>query len=133
MIAVHLAPAAPERVRRLVLLDPATGLDPAPAPQRGREACTQPPLATPAAARAARAESWPEAYPGADDDEVADHLHQDEDGLWRWRFEPAAVVTAFSEMARPPVPPPPGVPTHLVIATQAAMVRPAFVTACREA
>lgn len=133
MIAVHLARAAPERVRRLVLLDPVTGLDPARARQRAHEACTQPSFATPADARAARVKSWPEAYPGAQDDEVADHLDQDEDGLWRWRFEPAAVVTAFSEMARPPVPPPPGVPTHLVIATRAAMVRPAFVTACREA
>ncbi|GAA2574747.1 alpha/beta fold hydrolase [Actinomadura fulvescens] len=133
MIAVHLSHAAPERVRRLVLLDPATGLDPARARLRARETCVQPSFASPADAHAARVKSWPESYPGAVDDEVADHLQQGEDGRWRWRFEPAAVVTAFSEMARPPLPPPPGLPTHLVIATRAAMVHPAYVTACREA
>jgi lipase len=62
-----------------------------------------------------------------------DHLAKGEDGRWRWRYEPAAVVAAFSEMARPFVTPSPGIPTHLVVATRAGVVRPVFVNACRRA
>ncbi|MFG1999414.1 alpha/beta fold hydrolase [Spirillospora sp. NPDC048911] len=132
MIAVYLARTAPERVRRLVLLDPAVGLDPAHARVRAHEPFAKPSFATPDEALTARMKDWPNAYPGAAEEEVTDHLQQDEDGRWRFRFEPAAVVTAFSEMARPPLPPPPGVPTHLVIATRADIVQPAFVVTCRE-
>lgn len=67
------------------------------------------------------------------DDEVAEHLEPGADGRLRWRFEPAAVVTAYSEMARPHLTPPPGLPTHLVIAAKADLVRPEFVADCRAA
>ncbi|GAA4075013.1 alpha/beta fold hydrolase [Actinomadura miaoliensis] len=133
MIAVHLARVAPTRVGRLVLLDPAIGLDPARMRERAHESLATASYADPGEALAARAVGWPDAPAQAVDDEVAEHLERGPDGRWRWRFEPAAVVTAFSEMARPAVAPPPGVPTHLVIAVRAGLVRPEFVAACREA
>ncbi|MGH3242377.1 MAG: hypothetical protein ACRDNL_18520, partial [Spirillospora sp.] len=86
-----------------------------------------------AEARAARAARWPEASDETLDDELAEHLQHGADGRLRWRYEPAAVVAAYSDMARPHVPPPVGVPTHLVIATQADLVRPEFVVDCRTA
>ena len=86
-----------------------------------------------AAARAYRAARWSESPPEAVDDEVAEHLEPTPDGRLRWRFEPAAVVTAYSEMARPHLTPPPDMPTHLVIAARADLVRPEFVVDCRTA
>jgi lipase len=86
-----------------------------------------------AEARAYRAERWSEAPGDAVDEEVAEHLEPSPDGRLRWRFEPAAVVTAYSEMARPHLTPPADVPTHLVIATRADLVRPEFVVDCRAA
>lgn len=133
LIAVHLARTASRRVRRLVLLDPAIGLDP---PYAAAEACSylaQPSFADLAEARADRAARWPDAPDEAVDDEVAEHLEPGADGRLRWRFEPAAVVTAYSEMARPHLTPPPGLPTHLVIAAKADLVRPEFVADCRAA
>ncbi|MFI0485946.1 alpha/beta fold hydrolase [Actinomadura sp. 9N215] len=133
MIALHLARAAPRRVRRLVLLDPAIGVDPARAGERAREHMTQASFGDAAEARASGAARWPEASDEAVDDEVAEHLQHLPDGRLRWRYEPAAIVAAYSDMARPHVPPPVGVPTHLVIAAQADLVRPEFVVDCRTA
>ncbi|MBO2455693.1 alpha/beta hydrolase [Actinomadura barringtoniae] len=128
LIAVHVTRMAPERVRRLVLLDPSIGLPSGDTLGKAHAALSQPSWADPDEARDVREKGWPEAYPGAVDDEM-DHLVQGEDGRWRWRYEPAAVVTAFSEMARTFVTP--TVPTHLVVATRAGIVRPVFVNACR--
>jgi lipase len=79
-------------------------------------------------------EAWP---PLADesvlDDEVADHLVCGPDGRWRWRYAPAAVVTAFSEMARPAVLPPVRVPALLVRAARVQVVRPELVETCAAA
>jgi lipase len=133
MIAVHLARTAQRRVRRLVLLDPATGLAPADAAGEARSRMAPVSFADAAEARAALAARWPEAPDEAVDDEVAEHLEPGPDGRLRWRFEPAAVVTAYSEMARPHLTPPPGMPTHLVVAARADLVRPEFVADCRAA
>lgn len=133
LIAVHLARTASRRVRRLVLLDPVIGLDPPYAAAEARSYLAQPSFADLAEARADRAARWPDAPDEAVDDEVAEHLEPGADGRLRWRFEPAAVVTAYSEMARPHLTPPPGLPTHLVIAAKADLVRPEFVADCRAA
>ncbi|WP_131740437.1 alpha/beta hydrolase [Actinomadura roseirufa] len=133
LIALHLARTAPRRVQRLVLLDPAIGLDPATAAARARDAMIPRTFADAARARASLAARWPAASPETLDDEVREHLEPAPDGRSRWRFEPAAIVTAYSEMARPPLPPPAGLPTHLVIATRSDTVRPEFIVACRTA
>ncbi|QXJ24919.1 alpha/beta hydrolase [Actinomadura graeca] len=133
MIALHLARTAPRRVGRLVLLDPAIGLDPAAAAERARGYMSMESFADVASARASLAARWPGASEGVLDDEVTEHLARCRDGRMRWRYETAAVVTAYSEMARPHLPPPADVPTHLVIATRADLVRPGFVVECRTA
>jgi lipase len=90
-------------------------------------------FADPEEAHAALKADWSYSYPEAVDDEVVDHLEANEDGRWRWRFDAAAVVTACSEMAHPPVVPPSTVPTLLVIAKRAGFVRPEFVASCQGA
>ncbi|MEV4678618.1 MULTISPECIES: alpha/beta fold hydrolase [Actinomadura] len=133
MIALHLARTAPRRVRRLLLLDPAIGLAPDEAARQARGYLAPVSFGDVAAARAYRAARWSESPPEAVDEEVAEHLEPTPDGRLRWRFEPAAVVTAYSEMARPHLTPPPDMPTHLVIAARADLVRPEFVVDCRTA
>ncbi|WP_067461598.1 alpha/beta fold hydrolase [Actinomadura macra] len=133
MIALHLARTAPRRVGRLVLLDPAIGLDPVGAGKDARGYLNVDSFADVAAARASLAARWPQAPDDLLDDEVSEHLAQCRDGRLRWRYEAAAVVAAYSEMARPHQPPPAHVPTHLVIAARADLVRPEFVVDCRTA
>ena len=133
MIALHLARTAPRRVRRLLLLDPAIGLAPEYAAREARAYLAPPAYADAAEARADRAARWSGAPADLVDEEVAEHLEPTPDGRLRWRYEPAAVVTAYSEMARPHLTPPADLPTHLVIATRADLVRPEFVVECRAA
>ncbi|MGI5127696.1 alpha/beta fold hydrolase [Pseudonocardia sp. CA-107938] len=132
-IALHLAWAAPHRVDRLVLLDPALGLNPDDMLEAAET--TRPDETYPdrAAARADRVERWGGGVP----DELVDaeldaHLYE-EDGRLRYRYCRSAVVTAWSEMARPAVVPPPGIPTLIVPAKQADYVSPDWLDACRGA
>ncbi|MGE3285476.1 MAG: alpha/beta fold hydrolase [Pseudonocardia sp.] len=132
-IALHLARTAPQRVDRLALLDPALGLDPRDmllAAEDSRPDETFPDLV---AARAHRAIRWAGIADELVEAELAEHLVTDDDGSLRYRYCQAAVVTAWSEMARPAVLPPEGMPTLLVPALQAEFVKPWWVKACRAA
>lgn len=101
MLATHLAQQAPERVERLVLLDPAIALDPAANAQRADDQRNPPSWPSLDAAIAARREQRPpHAYADSDAD-VRAHLAQQPDGSFRFRFAPAAAVAAWSEMTRP--------------------------------
>jgi lipase len=71
--------------------------------------------------------------PWLGEDEIEHHLHRGTDGRWRWRYSPAAAVTAFSELARPAVPPPPGTPTLLVLARTDRGDQYAYAGLCRAA
>jgi lipase len=127
-IATHLARTAPERVDGLVLLDPAIGLDPydmLEAAEDTRADESYPDLAT---ARADRAQRWEGIADDLVDAELAEHLMSDGDRL-RYRYCRAAVVTAWSEMARPAVVPPGR--TLIVPAAKAEFVRPEWLDACR--
>ncbi|HEX4702593.1 MAG TPA: alpha/beta hydrolase [Pseudonocardiaceae bacterium] len=127
-VALHLARLAPGRVSRLLLLDPAVGIDPVLALERaGVPART---FADPREAWEAQRYDWPAASEEAVSDEVGEHLEQAGDG-WRFRYVPAAVTTAWSEMARTPALPGPGLPTMLVRALQAPYVTAAFVNGCQ--
>lgn len=129
-IAVHLARAAPERVARLVLLDPALGLDPQAMLTAATDTCAGEVYPDRASARAEKARGW-EGVPGAVvDDELDAHLVE-EGGRFRYRYATPAVVAAFSEIARPAVTPPPGMPTLLVPATKVDYVRPEWVERLR--
>lgn len=129
-IAVHLARTAPHRVERLVLLDPAIGLDAEVALERAEE--TRADLSFPDldAARADRAQRW-EGVPAEHiEAELAEHLVADGDRL-RLRYCQSAAVVAWSEMARPALTPPAGTRTLLLPAAKADFVDPAWVAACR--
>jgi lipase len=128
-VAVYVSHLAPGRVRRLVLLDPGIGLPPANALLGARISLLDVAFDEPALARGARAARWPGgATEEMLDDEVEHHLVRGDDGRWRWRFEPAAVVAAFSEMARPAITPAAGIHTLLVPVTESPAVPPEVVT-----
>ena len=132
-VALTAADRAPERFRRLVLLDPGVALDPSYVLRRATAELTPPTYADPEEARLDRAARWPDAAdPDMAADEVADHLEQTEDGRYRFRWAAPAVVTAFSEMTREPPLPPPGLPTLLVVAGRGSAVGQPFLDALTE-
>lgn len=131
-IAIHVARTAPERVERLVLLDPALGLDPQDMLEAAEDTRADEAFPDREAARADRAQRWEGVDAALVEAELAAHLVLD-GGRWRYRYCRAAVVTAWSEMARPAAVPPAGTPTLLVPATKADYVSPAWVEACRSA
>ena len=117
MIGLHLALAAPERVARLVLLDPVLGVAGEEAFSMAESTRLDNGWTTEEEARAERRSGHPEsAYPSIDQD-LADVLSAGGDGLYRLRFCRSAAVCGWSEMARP-VPDCSGlaVPTLVVIA-----------------
>ncbi|GAA3221868.1 alpha/beta hydrolase [Pseudonocardia petroleophila] len=129
-IAVHLTRIAPERVERLVLLDPAIGLDAGDMLETAEDTRADESYPDLDAARADRAQRWEGIAAELVEAELAAHLVPDGD-RWRYRYSRAAVVAAWGEMARAAVTP--VGPTLLVPATKADFVDPAWVDACRAA
>jgi lipase len=132
LVAMALAVAAPDRVERLALIDPVTGLAPATAAARAEEARRDEGWASEHEARAARLALRPPHARDTVDEDLATFLRRDPDGRYRFRYCRSAVVTAFSEMARP-APSLAAYPGHvlLVPALQADFVTPAFVERLR--
>jgi lipase len=104
------------RVERAVLLDPAMHIEPAVATERAellfgdlsfgsRDEAIDARLADGTLFTTPRETLVEEAHA---------HLEQGEDGRYRWRYSPAAVIVAWSEMATTP-PLYPSVPTLLVL------------------
>ena len=103
-IAYEVAAAAPDRVERLVLLDPAIRVPPA--------------VALAAAEHARRDRSYASFAEGVDrryvesvltsaprdlvEAELREHLLEDAEGRWRYRYCQSAVVAAYGEMSREP-------------------------------
>jgi lipase len=132
-ISVYLANSAPERVSRLILVDPALGLDPADMLETAEEAREEGRYSSLDEARAAQADRWPFATDEQLADELAVGFGQNDDGTWRRIYSTAMGVTAWSEMARPLVTPPASMPTLLVPALGADYVSPDHVQAFRAA
>jgi lipase len=130
-VGVYLARLAPERVRRLVLVDPAVGIRADVAGQEADAHLVPPSYVDASAARDALSTEWAGvADPSFVDDEIAGHLVRGDDGRWRYRWRPAAVVTAYAELARAPVAPPRAVPTLVLRAPREKIVRRGFLAAC---
>lgn len=127
-VALHLARLAPQRVSRLVLLDPAVGLDPALALRHAESPHRV--FANRSDAAAAQRADWPSASAEAIAAELDEHLQRAAGG-WHFRYRPVAVATAWSEMARAAVLPNEGTRTLLVPALRENYVRPEFVRACQ--
>jgi lipase len=129
-IAVHLARAAPQRVERLILLDPAIGLDPQEMLDSAEDTRADESYPDLDAARADRAQRWEGVDATLVEAELTAHLIADGDRL-RYRYSRASVIAAWGEMARPAVPPPAGTRTLILPAAKADYVDPAWLDACR--
>jgi len=101
-LALELAARHPERVDRVVLLDPAVWVPPQIALERAELARQD---ASYASVEEAIAERLAQST-GTDErlvrEELPQHLHLGDDGRWRARFAPTAVVAAYGEMAKSP-------------------------------
>lgn len=125
-LAMHLAAARPDLVSALLLLDPAVGLDGAWMRDIAERMFASPDYPDRAEARAEKATgSWADVDPAALDAELDEHLIQLPNGRYRWRISVPAVLSYWSQMARPVVYPPTGTPTMLV---RAAWTTPPYVS-----
>lgn len=102
LLATHLAAVAPGRVSRIALVDPAIALDPALAARGADDSLVDESWASPAEALADRRSLRPDHARETADEDLATFLAQGgPDGRCRLSFSRAAVVCAWSEMARP--------------------------------
>lgn len=125
-LAVHLAATAPERVRGLLLLDPAIGLPPDRMQEIADLTVRYPDYTDAAEARSEKVHgSWGDVAEELLDAEIAEHLVELESGRVNWRLFVPALVTSWSELARDFVLPPAHIPTTVV---RAAKVQPPYVT-----
>jgi lipase len=101
-VIATLAATAPERVRGLVLLDPATSVDPPFALERAEIERMDWSFATSDGAIAALAgPSVPASARPAIEEYVRNNVVKGSDGRLRFDFSPCAAVVAWNEMARP--------------------------------
>jgi lipase len=133
-LAVYVARLVPERVGRLVLIDPAVGVRPDIAGQEADQAVAPASHASAEEAAAWQAAAWPGVSdPTIIEEEVADHLVRGDDGRYRFRWRPAAAACVYSELSREAVTPPPSVPTLILRAPRERIVRRHFLKSCAAA
>ena len=103
-IAFEVAAAAPERVERLVLLDPAIHIHPAVGLHGAENARRDRSYASFAEAIDRRYEEsvLTRAPRELLETELREHLVEDGEGRWRYRYSQSAVVAAYGEMTRRP-------------------------------
>lgn len=117
-VALDLAAARPELVGALVLLDPAVGLDGGWMRDIADEMMSSPDYTDREEARAEKTNgSWGEVDPDELDRELDEHLIDLPDGRAGWRISIPAMMSYWSELARPITLPPNGIPVTLVLAT----------------
>lgn len=125
-VALNLAAARPDLVSRMVLLDPAVGLDGEWMRQIADDMFASPDYTDRAEARAEKANgSWGEVESAELDRELDEHLIDLPSGRVGWRISIPAMMAYWSELARPVTLPPKGIPTTLV---RAARTRPPYAT-----
>lgn len=114
-VALNLAAARPDLVSRIVLLDPAVGLDGDWMRQIADDMFASPDYTDRAEARAEKANgSWGEVEPAELDRELDEHLIALPSGRVGWRISTPAMMSYWSELARPVTLPRSGTPTTLV-------------------
>lgn len=113
-VALHLAAARPDLVESLVLLDPAIGLDGQWMAEIADAMLASPDYPDPAEARAEKANgAWSDVDPALLDAELDEHLIALPSGRFGWRISVPAMMSYWSELARPMVLPG-ATPTTLV-------------------
>jgi lipase len=101
-LALELAARKPERVGRLVLLDPAVWVPPPVALERAELTLRDESYASVDEAIEARLADNPLAKRSLVAHDLPQHMQLADDGRWRPRFARSAVVAAYGEMAKPP-------------------------------
>ena len=125
-VALNLAAARPDLVAALVLLDPAVGLDGGWMRDIADDMFASPDYTDREEARAEKANgSWGEVDPEELDRELDEHLIDLPGGRAGWRISIPAMLSYWSELARPIQLPRNGIPVTLVRATK---TDPPYVT-----
>ncbi|MET0452742.1 MAG: alpha/beta hydrolase [Mycobacterium sp.] len=125
-VALSLAAARSDLVAGLILLDPAVGLDGAWMLEIADAMLASPDFADRAEARADKTSgSWGEVAEADLERELDEHLIDLPNGRVGWRIGIPAIMSYWSELARPISLPPKGTPTTLVRATRTS---PPYVT-----
>jgi lipase len=131
-LALELAARAPERVRRLVLLDPAVWVPPPRALEIAEELRADESFASPQEAVELRVARSPLAPRSLVEAEVPEQLELGADGRWRYRGSRVAVIAAYGEMAKRPPLELVTAPALLVRGTDSEVVPPELVATTRE-
>jgi lipase len=125
-VALKLAAARPDSVAALVLLDPAVGLDGEWMRDIADAMYASPDYTDREEARAEKANgSWGDVDADELRRELDEHLVEQPDGRVGWRISIPAMLSYWSELARPITVPPNGIPITLV---RAARTDPPYVT-----
>lgn len=125
-IALNLAAARPDLVSALVLLDPAVGLDGGWMRDIADDMFASPDYPDRAEARAEKVNgSWGEVDADELERELDEHLVDLPTGRVGWRISIPAMMSYWSELARPTALPAKGIPTTLV---RAARTDPPYAT-----
>jgi lipase len=125
-VALNLAAARPDLVTALVLLDPAVGLDGAGMLDIANDMFASPDYTSRSEARSEKANgSWADVEPDELDRELDEHLIEMPGGRVGWRISIPAMMSYWSELARPIQVPRSGIPVTLVRATK---TDPPYVT-----
>ena len=133
-LTVEITARRPELVERAVLLDPALWVPPDDAESAARHELSKGPWASveeALVARAATVEHTPREFL---EEEMREHLVEQPDGSWFYRYSREVVADAYREMAK--FPPPWDalrVPTLLVVADHAKLVSAAELVHYRDA
>jgi lipase len=125
VIGLALLAMHPQRVARLVMLDPAFALAPDTANQRAAESIADPGYGSVQEATIGRNDGLGDAINSAVIEDVAEHLVQGEDGRFRFRFHRPAVIAGWGELCTPLPPIAQRRPALLVVAEKAGIVKPA--------
>lgn len=125
-IALNLAAARPDRVAALVLLDPAVGLDGGWMRDVADSMLASPDYTDRAEARSEKSNgSWGDVDAAELDRELDEHLVDVAGGRVGWRISIPAMMSYWSELARPIAVPPNSIPVTVVRATRTS---PPYVT-----
>lgn len=125
-VALNLAAARPDLVAALVLLDPAVGLDGGWMRDIADDMLASPDYTDRAEARSEKTNgSWGEVDTEELDRELDEHLIDQPNGRVGWRLSIPAMLSYWSELARPIRLPDNGIPITLVLATK---TDPPYVT-----
>jgi lipase len=118
-VALKLAAARPDRVAALILLDPAVGLDGGWMRDIADDMFASPDYTDRAEARSEKANgSWGDVNADELDRELDEHLIDLPNGRVGWRISIPAMMSYWSELARPISVPPNTIPVTVVRATK---------------